>query len=235
MPLEVFIVNHATTHMPCILKDSSAHWPAVTNEHRRWCNLQQLRNRFGERTVPVEVGRHYMSERWGQKLMRFKDVLDAMVAQSEPAGAATEQRVYLAQHPLMEQFSELACDACVPDFAAALSETTLITNAWIGPAHTVSCLHYDRYHNILCQVVGRKHVRLYDPIHSASLYPHTNIMSNTSQVDPANVDTEAFPAFENVPFIECILGPGDALYIPPKWWHYVVALDLSFSVSFWFQ
>ncbi|KAI1423274.1 hypothetical protein F5Y12DRAFT_716460 [Xylaria sp. FL1777] len=47
-----------------------------------------------------------------------------------------------------------------------------------------------------------------------------------------NIDTDAFKA---VPFVDCILEPGDALYIPIGWWHYVRGLSVSFSVSFWWN
>ncbi|KAI1113491.1 hypothetical protein F5Y14DRAFT_417874 [Nemania sp. NC0429] len=42
-------------------------------------------------------------------------------------------------------------------------------------------------------------------------------------------------AFRAAPFVDCILEPGDALYIPIGWWHYVRGLSVSFSVSFWWN
>lgn len=41
--------------------------------------------------------------------------------------------------------------------------------------------------------------------------------------------------FKKVPFVDCILEPGDALYIPVGWWHYVRGLSVSFSVSIWWN
>ncbi|KAK9386490.1 hypothetical protein V1515DRAFT_144752 [Lipomyces mesembrius] len=35
-------------------------------------------------------------------------------------------------------------------------------------------------------------------------------------------------------FLDCILAPGDGLFIPAGWWHYVKSLSPSFTVSFWF-
>ncbi|KAF2277110.1 Clavaminate synthase-like protein [Westerdykella ornata] len=43
-----------------------------------------------------------------------------------------------------------------------------------------------------------------------------------------------FPLFRTAAYVECVLGPGECLYIPPGWWHYVRSLTPSFSVSFWF-
>ncbi|KAF2749658.1 Clavaminate synthase-like protein [Sporormia fimetaria CBS 119925] len=46
---------------------------------------------------------------------------------------------------------------------------------------------------------------------------------------------ERFPGFVEAEYVECVLGPGDCLYIPVGWWHYVRSLTPSFSVSFWFN
>ena len=56
-----------------------------------------------------------------------------------------------------------------------------------------------------------------------------------SQVDVENPDLEKFPRFAEAPFLSCVLSPGEVLFIPVKHWHYVRALDLSFSVSFWWS
>lgn len=46
---------------------------------------------------------------------------------------------------------------------------------------------------------------------------------------------ERFPGFKEAEYVEGVLGPGECLYLPPGWWHYVRSLSPSFSVSFWFN
>ena len=48
-------------------------------------------------------------------------------------------------------------------------------------------------------------------------------------------DDGRFPDFPALEHFDAILAPGDMLYIPPRWWHYVKSLSVSFSVSFWWQ
>lgn len=44
-----------------------------------------------------------------------------------------------------------------------------------------------------------------------------------------------FPDFPKVKYVEGIIGPGDCLYIPKGWFHYVRSLSPSISVSFWWD
>lgn len=87
-------------------------------------------------------------------------------------------------------------------------------NAWFGPAGTVSPLHTDPYYNILCQVVGKRYVRLYNPDQSEKLYSRGEEggidMSNTSQLDAeGNEDfIEKFPLFKEARYVKTVLGRG---------------------------
>jgi lysine-specific demethylase 8 len=61
----------------------------------------------------------------------------------------------------------------------------------------------------------------------------TGMHTNSSRVDVGHPDVERFPEFGRSNYFECVLQPGQMLYIPPRWWHYVQSLEISFSASFW--
>ena len=53
--------------------------------------------------------------------------------------------------------------------------------------------------------------------------------------------TEALPSdlltaplespYHQLPYLEAVVGPGDLLFIPIRWWHFVKSLDVSISVA----
>ena len=93
---------------PVIIRGGCKHWPAF----RRWQDLAYLSQVAGHRTVPVELGRSYTSEDWGQTLMTFDRFLNEHIRQSG------KQTGYLAQHNLFEQVPDLAKDIITPDYCA---------------------------------------------------------------------------------------------------------------------
>lgn len=85
-------------------------------------------------------------------------------------------------------------------------------------------------------MLGQKYVRLYDDRYRERLYIHSEkVLKNTSKVDFENLDYEKYPMLKDVPYWEGVLKEGQMLYIPPKCWHYIKSLSLSFSVSFWWN
>jgi lysine-specific demethylase 8 len=77
---------------------------------------------------------------------------------------------------------------------------------------------------------------LYSPEDNENLYPYdTRLLNNTAKVDPYKPDFEKYPKFEKAKGLMCYLKPGDMLFIPPKWWHHVVGITPSFSISFWWD
>lgn len=105
---------------------------------------------------------------------------------------------------------------------------------WVGPAGTVTPLHCDYDDNIFAQVWGRKRIFLSPPHHDAFLYPsEANAILFGSPFDPEAPDFERFPLARQACMIECIVEPGDMLYVPAGWYHQVRALTFSLSSNRW--
>lgn len=224
--------NLDTKVEPQVFRGLVSDWPACELWNSSKYLLQKTRG--GQSLVPVEIGSSYTSESWSQQVMSFKRYLyDYILSPATETG-------YLAQYNLFNQYPELKEDFFVPDICCLGEDgNPPIMNAWLGPENTISPLHTDPHHNIFCQVVGYKHIRLYSPSQTPNMYPRgveNGIdMSNTSQVNLDSNQKGKFPNFPwNSHYLETTLKPGDALFIPKGWWHYVRSLSSSISISFWF-
>jgi hypothetical protein len=83
---------------------------------------------------------------------------------------------------------------------------------------------------ILTQFFGRKKVVLVAPEFSPLLY---KLPYNThSLIDLDNPDYKKYPGLRFIETYECVLEPGDSLYMPSGYWHYITYLDGGFAVSY---
>ena len=202
-PLESFLTEHmAGEGVPLIITGLVSTWPAA----QRWRDPAYLLRLAGARTVPVEVGEHYLAPSWRQELMPLARFLEAHLR----SGGGAAERGYLAQHALFEQVPALRSDIVTPDYCSLGNGELRAVNAWLGPAGTVTPLHHDPHHNILAQVVGAKYVRLYAPSQGAALYAHpSGHCTNSSRVDVAAPDHDAFPLFAGARFVDVELHAGE--------------------------
>jgi hypothetical protein len=105
---------------------------------------------------------------------------------------------------------------------------------WLGPAGTVTPLHCDYDDNIFAQIWGSKRIFLSPPHHDEFLYPsEANAILFGSPFNPEAPDFDKFPLARQASMIECVVNPGELLYVPAGWYHQVRALTFSLSANRW--
>lgn len=105
---------------------------------------------------------------------------------------------------------------------------------WLGPSGTVTPLHCDYDDNIFAQIWGTKRIFLSPPHHDEFLYTReANAILFGSPFNPEAPDFEKFPLARQALMVECIVNPGDLLYVPAGWYHQVRSLTFSLSANRW--
>lgn len=134
---------------------------------------------------------------------------------------------------------------CLPAFARenalALFDQTVLPRIWLGNRITTPA-HVDEWNNVACVVAGRRRFTLFPPEQVANLYigpldfaPTGAAMSMVSLRDP---DFERHPRFRDALAAAQVgvLQAGDAIFIPPLWWHHVESLEpFNVLVNYWWH
>ncbi|CAG5133087.1 unnamed protein product [Candidula unifasciata] len=108
---------------------------------------------------------------------------------------------------------------------------------WIGSEGANTPAHQDTYgFNLVTQIYGRKLWILFPPEDSAYLYPTRVPYEESSIFTEVNVrrpDLHHHPQFQlSHPYV-VTLQPGQTLYVPRHWWHYVESIEPSISINVW--
>lgn len=126
-------------------------------------------------------------------------------------------------------YPELYQDFLIPQFLEASSIFSSVLR--VASKGVQLWTHYDVMDNLLVQVTGKKRAVLYSPEDIPYLY----LEGDKSQVvDIDNPNLERFPEFVKATAHECIMEPGDILFIPALWFHNMTSLNFSVAVNvFW--
>jgi hypothetical protein len=226
---EEFHSEYVLRGEPVILTGVARRWPAFP-----LMKPSVLKQMFGEVTVPVRESDdelNYFFGQSGKSAMKLGDYIDAISGPPSPGVT----RPYLGNipfdHPQTRQYLQrLKAELPFPDYFP--NQVYADVRLWMGAEGQRSTIHNDNYHNLNAQLYGRKKFFLFAPEQHPQLY--TSLVNETcwaSPVDPESPDYTQYPMFAHAKGRVAVLEAGDMLYLPIFWWHYVVALDLSISVS----
>jgi hypothetical protein len=230
---------------PAVLRGLVSEWPAVGAARTSSVALLAYLRRLDSgapvdaiMTAPEIEGRIFYRE----ALNGFNFVRNRL-----PLTAVAEQALRYADHPRAPAVavqSALMRD-CLPGFAAAnplpFADSSAQPRIWLGNAVTTPT-HLDEWFNIGCVVLGRRRFTLFPPAQVGNLYvgplDYAPTGAPMSLVQLHAPDFERFPRFREAlaHARSAELGPGDALFIPPLWWHNVQSLDsLNVLVNYWWH
>jgi hypothetical protein len=230
---------------PAVLRGLVKDWPAVQHALDSSAALIGYLNRFdngkpvdAQMTPPHVDGQRYYNETMtGINFIRNRLPLAALIEQVLRYAHFPEPPAVAAQSALIRD--------CLPGFAEEnrlkLVGDDVLPRIWLGNRITTPA-HVDEWNNIGCVVAGRRRFTLFPPEQIENLYIGPLDFGHTgapmSVVSLRNPDFERFPKFR-VALNEARsaeLKPGDAIIIPPLWWHHVESLEpLNVLVNYWWH
>jgi hypothetical protein len=217
-PAPVFFGRYWATNTPLVVRGFVSAWP----EPPRW-SLASLRERFSD--VIVEITRGRASKKDPEIFfaslrheIRFGAFLD--LVEGDPGNDA-----YLVARnsALGGSLAEMMRDFQLPSDVFVTQPTSPGSALWLGPAGTITNLHHDESNTMLCQVLGRKRVRLVPP---TMLDVVDSARGFHAMLSATDVETRQPGAS-----YEVTLEERDAVFIPVGWWHEVESLTPSLSLA----
>jgi hypothetical protein len=230
---------------PAVLRGLVNAWPAVAAARRSAAELVEYLRGFDNGGLvdaimtPPEVEGHvfYNEAMSGFNFLRNRLTLSAVAEQVLRYSAFARAPAVAAQSVLIRD--------CAPGFAAqnplSVLDPAVLPRIWLGTAITTPT-HLDEWNNIGCVVSGRRRFTLFPPEQIGNLYIGPLDFAPTgapmSLVRLHQPDFERFPRFREAlkAALTAELGAGDAIFIPPLWWHHVESLErFNLLVNYWWH
>jgi [protein]-arginine 3-hydroxylase / protease len=224
--VEEFRRHYEIPMKPVVITGALTGWKAMSLWTHGW-----FKQHYETKVVNLSVTPNYTVR---PVQMKISDYMDSILSN-------TGALLYMDQCPV-EEFPGLEDYFQTPEYCHP--ERHHLVNLWIGPAETVLGFHkdnhnsYDWINNIFVQICGRKHVVMVSGDQDMFMYkraPEEEDAFHSHISDPRNVDFSKYPLFRKATLFEAIVYPGEIVFIPGNYWHYVHALDKSISMSFWWR
>ncbi|WP_443750980.1 cupin-like domain-containing protein [Asticcacaulis solisilvae] len=226
---------------PVILKGLASQWPAVQAARTSPEALGAYLLSF-DTGAPVQVsvcpkalqGRlFYNNDLTG---VNYQNVSRSLRAVVEDCLSGQDDAIYVQAQPVQNVLPAMAGDLDMP-----LLPRDAPPRIWIGNTLRTQT-HFDYTSNIAVHVAGEKTFTLFPPDQTANLYPGP--LDRMPAGVPISMASLEEPDFVRYPRLKTALDhalvahlePGDALFIPPLWWHHVQTTGpLNMLINYWWN
>lgn len=241
--------NYRQAELPFIVYNH----PEVDETARRWGDIDYLERKLGTRTYRTETSNsnHFMyfrnkrkatnpdGSKWVQPTHEihtsFEDWLKVAV---QGQNATTEERKHQYFRVSSDMgnpfiFDELPFFKPVKSFFIVEPRQQQGIHCRFGMKGVIAEAHFDGSRNSVAQMAGLRRWILTHPnqCEEMHMFQHGHPSARHSQVDWSKPDVKKYPNFKNVVGNEVILQPGDVLYVPTYWIHYIVSLDVNIQCN----
>jgi hypothetical protein len=214
---ERFLESHVNRHAPCLIKGAVRHWPAV----EKWRDAQYLTAKCADARVLAsrDVNRPYGRQSiermpWGRFIeSAFNPAIPYLCAPTIDLLPRGQFR------PLLEDVGGFPFAPHLPPSRLYARHRVFIYRGCYTDWH-----HHPTDETLMCQLVGSKWVGLLPPDQNT----WNNVFSAFKKEEHLRGN---FHPTEKLPLACARVDAGDALYIPPFWWHGVQACDGQFGVT----
>lgn len=229
---------------PFVVRGLAADWPLVAAGRRSSRDARDYIARHARDQLftvsvgdPRAEGRLFYDAAMAMNFRTSKGRLgDIFAKMDEFEGRADQPTIYLGSVDLHAFF-----DGLHEANHVELGGRTPLASIWIG-GRTRIAAHNDLPHNLACVAAGRRRFTLFprDQFRNLYLGPVDNTPAGraVSMVDFHAPDLAAHPRFGEALHHAQVaeLDAGDAVYIPPMWWHHVEGLDaFNVLVNYWWR
>ncbi len=216
-----FINDFKDTATPVILSQLTKDWPAT----KKW-NFDYLKEIAGNQIVPI-----YSSKPAKDKEHQHAAAMNIALSDYLTMLEQGENDLRLFFYNVLNNIPSMLSDFKYPDLGLKFFKKLPVL--FIGGKGAKVQMHYDidLADLVLCHFGGVKKVLLVPPEQTPFIYKVPFSFSALHDVDFSKPDFKKHPALKNLNAYVAELKHGEALYIPPGFWHYIVYQDVGFSIT----
>ena len=216
-----FINNYVKTNKPVVVKNLSHDWPA----YQKW-SLDYFAKEAGEVEVPLYNSEPAKGKEYSRKpaaKMKMKDYVE--ILKSGP----TDLRIFFFN--ILQKCPQLLKDFTYP--AIGLKFFKKLPVLFFGGEGSRVLLHYDidLANNVHFNFHGKKDIILFPFDQRKYLYHVPYSIVSMEEIEFDRPDYKKYPALQYAEGYRVILQPGETLFIPSAYWHYMRYLTPSISMT----